>query len=406
MVMAGALVFLASVLGRASIVDDYELNPHGLPEPIHQAELGRHPCQRMDRRSLRSKNGTELVPVYPGYGTHYAFLYVGTPPQRQSVIIDTGSHITAFPCTGCKQCGTHTDPYFMPSNSSTASALKCGPRRCEIAQSYSEGSSWKAYKVRDTVYLAGGRKDDNRHATDFKINMTFGCQVSQTGLFRTQLEEGIMGLSNQPETIPHQLVAQGKAKTRIFALCYRAEGGILTLGGVDRRIHHNMDTIHFAKYKASGSWYGVIVKKVQFERRGGDKDGELVDIGSNFASFQTAKGSIVDSGTTDTYLPRSLAGTFMSKFKDITGHPYSNKEQLMDSKLVDKIPNIIFTLQGVESDVRITMLWSAYTEVLKNGRRAFRVYLTESSGAVLGANFMNGFVCFLCCLFSVYSGIS
>ena len=201
-----------------------------------------------------------------------------------------------------------------------------------------------------------------------------------------------MGLSNQPETIPHQLVAQGKAKTRIFALCYRQGGGILTLGGVDRRIHHNADVIHFAKYKPSGSWYGVIVKKVQFQIRGGDRDGELVDIGNNFASFQTAKGSIVDSGTTDTYLPRSLASTFMSKFKDITGHAYSNKEQSMDKKLVDKIPNIIFTLQGVESDVKITMLWSAYTEELKNGKRAFRVYLTEGSGAVLGANFMDGFV--------------
>ena len=23
-----------------------------------------------------------------------------------------GSHFTAFPCTGCSQCGDHTDPYF------------------------------------------------------------------------------------------------------------------------------------------------------------------------------------------------------------------------------------------------------------------------------------------------------
>ena len=42
----------------------------------------------------------EMAPLYPGYGTHFAYLYVGTPPQRQSVIVDTGSHYTAFPCTG------------------------------------------------------------------------------------------------------------------------------------------------------------------------------------------------------------------------------------------------------------------------------------------------------------------
>lgn len=42
----------------------------------------------------------EIAPLYPGYGTHYAYIYVGTPPKRQSVIIDTGSHQTAFPCEG------------------------------------------------------------------------------------------------------------------------------------------------------------------------------------------------------------------------------------------------------------------------------------------------------------------
>ena len=32
----------------------------------------------------------EVTPLYLGYGTHFAYVYVGTPPQRQSVIIDTG----------------------------------------------------------------------------------------------------------------------------------------------------------------------------------------------------------------------------------------------------------------------------------------------------------------------------
>jgi hypothetical protein len=42
------------------------------------------------------------LPLHAGYGTHYAFMYVGTPAQRVSVILDTGSHWTAFPCTGCR----------------------------------------------------------------------------------------------------------------------------------------------------------------------------------------------------------------------------------------------------------------------------------------------------------------
>ena len=54
-------------------------------------------------RGLQQQNVSlpmELAPLYPGYGTHYAYIYIGTPPKRQSVIIDTGSHQTAFPCEG------------------------------------------------------------------------------------------------------------------------------------------------------------------------------------------------------------------------------------------------------------------------------------------------------------------
>lgn len=32
--------------------------------------------------------------------THYTWVYAGTPPQRASVIVDTGSGILAFPCSG------------------------------------------------------------------------------------------------------------------------------------------------------------------------------------------------------------------------------------------------------------------------------------------------------------------
>ena len=41
------------------------------------------------------------VPLSTGLGTHYAWLWVGTPPQRQSVILDTGSFHTGFPCDPC-----------------------------------------------------------------------------------------------------------------------------------------------------------------------------------------------------------------------------------------------------------------------------------------------------------------
>lgn len=86
------------------------------------------------RRSLYMS--FEDTPLFPGWGTHFAYVYAGTPAQRVSVIIDTGSHFTAFPCTGCKNCGSHTDPPWDYHKSTTSHIVTCeachGSFRCGI----------------------------------------------------------------------------------------------------------------------------------------------------------------------------------------------------------------------------------------------------------------------------------
>jgi hypothetical protein len=67
------------------------------------------------RRYLDSKHkggqfdNFQAVPLSQGYGTHYVNLWIGSPTvQRKTLIVDTGSHYTAFPCIGCENCGHHT----------------------------------------------------------------------------------------------------------------------------------------------------------------------------------------------------------------------------------------------------------------------------------------------------------
>jgi hypothetical protein len=155
-------------------------------------------------------NNYQAVPLSQGYGTHYANLWVGSPtPQRQSVIVDTGSHFTAFPCVGCVKCGAehHSDPHFDPAKSQSFHYLQCHEcaglsstcsdtgNKCQFSQSYTEGSSWRAHQARDVVYCGGqdvlmaANPMDNEKAIPFM----FGCLTSETGLFVTQLADGIMG---------------------------------------------------------------------------------------------------------------------------------------------------------------------------------------------------------------------
>ena len=71
------------------------------PESIdHKVSPEENNKRRRRLQQTKKKGGMfntyQTSPLHQGYGTHYATIWVGTPSQRKSVIIDTGSHFTAF----------------------------------------------------------------------------------------------------------------------------------------------------------------------------------------------------------------------------------------------------------------------------------------------------------------------
>ena len=118
-----------------------------------------YPRRRLTENASKPGGRTEIMSLYQGFGTHYVDLWVGTPPQRQTVIVDTGSGVTAFPCASCNNCGEsyHTDGYFVEADSSTFQKLDCDSPcfrgRCSGSGSTQICRISMSYQVRDTVVL-------------------------------------------------------------------------------------------------------------------------------------------------------------------------------------------------------------------------------------------------------------
>ncbi len=376
---------------RGEIIQEQSLFSLGLrdaelPLPQVSFEIKRKRSKRHRRRLLRS---SLLAPLYPGYGTHYVFAYIGSPPQRQSLILDTGSSLTALPCTGCNSCGEHTDKYFNLSDSSTSQIPKClHSQNCLVSYSYNEGSTWHGFKVIDKLWLGDYEEDAIAQASSFETEFSFACQTAMTGLFKSQLADGLLGLADTEDTLPWQLQRKNITRTRIFALCFRIGGGILTLGGVDQSIHSKR--ISYVKLdKRSGGGYGVHIQYVTFRDVKSSSNHSISALPSVYSG---TKGAIIDSGSTDTYLPVSIANSFQQQFKKLTGLVYSTESFGLSDENLKALPEIVIGLVGLNEEiVEIVMPVNSYVDSLGDGKYSFRIFLSDTTGSVLGANFMTGY---------------
>ena len=152
-----------------------------------------------------------ITPLFQGMGTHFVDLYIGTPiPQRQTLIVDTGSGIVAFPCKPCNDCGKsyHTDGAFDPDNSTTFDAMDCEKCQlgtckhleefdyCGMSMGYAEGSSWHAYESSDFVYAGTSHSERRRLRMSSYHNGRRGVGKSGHG---KKLRSGITSREEQQE---------------------------------------------------------------------------------------------------------------------------------------------------------------------------------------------------------------
>ncbi len=71
---------------------------------------------------------SHIIPLYgnASLGYYYANIYVGTPRQEQSVIMDTGSGQLALPCSKCTACGNrHIHQPFSLQKSTSSKLIVC-----------------------------------------------------------------------------------------------------------------------------------------------------------------------------------------------------------------------------------------------------------------------------------------
>lgn len=247
-------------------------------------------------------------------GLYYTKLRLGSPPKEYNVQIDTGSDILWITCSSCTDCpqtsglGVELNLYDIGS-SSTASLVSCSNpicnsmvqtnaagcitqgNQCGYSFEYGDGSGTTGHYVTDLLYfdtILGPSVTANSSAP-----IVFGCSSYQSGdLTKTDRAlDGIIGFGQQDLSVMSQLSALG-ITPKVFSHCLKGEGkggGILVLGEI-------LDpTIVYTPLVPSQPHYNLNLLSIAV-------GGQLLSVDPVAFATSSNRGTIVDSGTTLTYL--------------------------------------------------------------------------------------------------------
>jgi len=315
------------------------------------------------------------------FAYYYIDLIIGSPPQRVSVILDTGSGVAAFPCANCNHCGSHIDPAFDFAKSSSASWVSCGDGcagtctggHCSYYQGYTEGSSISGYWFQDLVRLG----DSLQHNP--AVNARMGCHNNENNLFYTQKANGILGVgpSTRGNTLLKQLFQDHEhVEGSVFSICLAEWGGRLVVGG------HN------------ASYHTGPIQNVPLEVRSGYYQVHMTGLWMNGVELSGRMGTtMIDSGTTYTYMGAEPYNALRNAIESYC-HAHNDCAASLSGKCWTVIDGLrrFPTVQTVFGNVRTDWVPKAYLYRRGGDNSNKWCYAFENDGpganTVLGASWM------------------
>lgn len=325
---------------------------------------------------------------------YYINLYLGEKKEKQSLILDTGSQLTAIPCKPlCDKCGKHLNSYYTLKNNTQI--LSCNDNRCSQLKhdtcsssndqcsfniSYGEGSYLKGVFFEDLISFGDGY---NQKGQPYKIPV--GCVTEESKQFTTQSVDGIMGLSNTDTSIVSFLHKEKMIPHNIFSLCFSRDKGYFTLGEINSTFH--IENISYVPFKQSDK-YKIGMK-------------ELI---VNNQKVTINYDAVLDSGTTLSYFPKQLNEEISKMIVKNCQNPlfcndnYINpslglcfklKDNKLKQDLLSVMPNLTFSLND---KVNYTLMAEDYYfEIMQNSKLEICVgFLSWNNNEILlGGNFMH-----------------
>ncbi|OAY47355.1 aspartyl protease family protein 2 [Manihot esculenta] len=281
-----------------------------------------------------------------GSGQYFVSLRLGSPPQSLLLVADTGSDLVWVKCSACKNCSNYfPGSAFLARHSSTFSPIHCYNPLCQLVPHpqpnpcnhtrlhspcryeylYADGSKTSGFFSKETITLntSTGRKKKLK-------NVAFGCgfRISGPSLTGASFKgaQGVMGLGRAPISFSSQL---GRRFGNKFSYClmdytlspppisYLMIGGLQSSAVSRKRMNFTPLLVN----PQSPTFYYIAIKSVSV-------DGIKLPIDPSVWSIDELGngGTIIDSGTTLTFIAKPAYREILKAFKRRVKLPIAAEE--------------------------------------------------------------------------------
>ncbi|KAF3431777.1 hypothetical protein FNV43_RR26513 [Rhamnella rubrinervis] len=304
---------------------------HKTPFPSPSQLLSRDTHRLSVLHGRRAVKSPVVSGASTGSGQYFVDLHLGTPSQRFLLVADTGSDLVWVRCSACKNCTSHSSgSAFLARHSTTFSPYHCYDSACRLVPhpkpnpcnhtrlhspcryeySYADGSTTSGFFSRETTTLntSSGKAAKLR-------SMAFGCGFRKSGPSLSGPSfngaDGVMGLGRRPISFSSQL---GRRFGNKFSYCLMdytiapPPTSYLMIGGSSKTPRMSFTPLQTNPLAPTFYYIGV---------EGVSVGGVKLPINPSVWSVDESGngGTIVDSGTTLTFLPEPAYRLILAAFK-------------------------------------------------------------------------------------------